>query len=68
MQIWQLFIVLRYPVTISVTVFSNLTKLTNDLFINIIQINTTLYQTNDATPQWIILNNFVQFQNSNIAN
>ena len=57
-----------YPVIISVTVFSQLTKLTNDLFINIIQINATLYQTNDATPQWIILNNFVQFQNSNIAN
>ena len=32
MQIWQLFIILRQHVTISVTVFSNLTKLTNDLF------------------------------------
>ena len=31
MQIWQLFIILRQPVTISVTVFSNLTKLTTDL-------------------------------------
>ena len=31
MQIWQLFIVLRLSVTISVTVFSNLKKLTNDL-------------------------------------
>ena len=34
MQIWQLFIVLRQPVVISVTVFSNQTKLTNDLFIS----------------------------------
>ena len=31
MQIWQLFIVLRHPVTISVPVSSNPTKLTNDL-------------------------------------
>ena len=29
MQIWQLFIVLRQPVALSVTVFSNPTKLTN---------------------------------------
>ena len=28
---WQLFIILRHPVTISVTVFSNLTKFANDL-------------------------------------
>ena len=34
MQIWQLFIILRQPVAISVTVFSNPTKLTNDLFIS----------------------------------
>ena len=33
MQIWQLFIIIRHPVIISVTVFTNLTKLTNDLFI-----------------------------------
>ena len=33
LQICQLFIVLRQPVDISVTVFSNLTKLTNDPFI-----------------------------------
>ena len=33
MQIWQLFIILKQPVHISVTVFYNLTKLTNHLFI-----------------------------------
>ena len=33
MQIWQLFNVLRQPVNISVTVFSNSTKLANYLFI-----------------------------------
>ena len=33
MQIWQLFIGLRHPVTILVTVFTNPTKLTKDLFI-----------------------------------
>ena len=33
MQIWQLFIILRQPVDISVTVFSNTTKLNNYLFI-----------------------------------
>ena len=33
MQIWQLFIVLSQPVDISVTVLSNLTKLTNELCI-----------------------------------
>ena len=33
MQIWQFFIVLRQPVDISVTVFSNPTKLTNYIFI-----------------------------------
>ena len=32
MQIWQLFIILRQPVTISATDFSNPTKLTNDLY------------------------------------
>ena len=32
-QIWQVFIFLRHPVTISVTDFSNPIKLTNDLFI-----------------------------------
>ena len=32
MQIWQLFIILRKAVAISVTVFSNPTKLTNYLF------------------------------------
>ena len=32
MQIWQIFLVLRQPVTILATVFSNPTKLTNDLF------------------------------------
>ena len=31
MQTWQLFIILKQPVHISVTVFSNLTKLTNYL-------------------------------------
>ena len=30
MQIWQLFIILKLPVHISVTVFYNLTKLTYD--------------------------------------
>ena len=30
MQVWQLFIILRQPVTILATVFSNLTKLTNE--------------------------------------
>ena len=34
MQIWQLFIVPRHPVTISVIVFLNMTKLTKDLHIN----------------------------------
>ena len=33
MQIWQLFIILKQPVHISVTVFYNLTKLANHLFI-----------------------------------
>ena len=33
-QIWQLFIIRRQPVTISVTVFSNQTKMTNDLYLN----------------------------------
>ena len=33
MQIWQILIVLEQPVDISVTVVSNLTKLTNYLFI-----------------------------------
>ena len=33
MQIWQLFIVIRHPVTISVTVFSNPSELTYDIFI-----------------------------------
>ena len=32
MHIWQLFIILRHPFVISVTVFSNPTKLTNYLF------------------------------------
>ena len=32
MQIQQIFIILRQPVTILATVFSNPTKLTNDLF------------------------------------
>ena len=32
MQTWQLFIVLRQHVTISATVFSNPTKLINDLY------------------------------------
>ena len=35
MQIWQLFIVPRHPVTISVTVFLNMTKLTKDLHIDV---------------------------------
>ena len=38
MQIWQLFIILRQPVTISVTIFSNPTKLTNDIFIHLFQL------------------------------
>ena len=33
MQKWQLFIVLRHPVTILVIVSTNRTQLTNDLFI-----------------------------------
>ena len=33
MQIWQLFFILKQPVDILVTVFYNLTKLTNYLFI-----------------------------------
>ena len=33
MQIWQLFIILKQPVHIPVTFFSNLTKLSNYLFI-----------------------------------
>ena len=32
MQIWQLFIIPRHPATLSVTVFTITTKLTNDLF------------------------------------
>ena len=40
MQIWQLFMILKQPVHISVTVFYNLTKLTNYLFIFTIQIQT----------------------------
>ena len=35
MQIWQLFIFLRHPVTTLVTVFNNLTELTFDLFISL---------------------------------
>ena len=45
MQIWQLFIVLRQPVTISVRVFSNVTDQTNDLLISSIKINQT-YKSN----------------------
>ena len=36
MQIWQPFIILRQPVDISVTVFPNLTKLTNNFDISFI--------------------------------
>ena len=35
MQIWQLFIILKQPVHISVTVFSNLTKLTNYIYVRL---------------------------------
>ena len=38
MQVSQLFVILRQPVPISVTVFSNPTKLTNYLFILLIEI------------------------------
>ena len=53
MQIWQLCIILRHPITISVTVLSNPTKLTNDLFIFPSENLTDLQLADDAIRQEI---------------
>ena len=60
MQTWQLFIILKQPVPISVTVFSNLTKLTNYLLIFTIKLyerkTLYLYKMTKASRNFSVLN------------